>query len=139
MKALTLLIYLIIPFSLYSQSDLDKIVKEAEKNICDCTKKTFIKNGVDVIKLEQITNIYKKTNNIPNNEIPTVNKLYKQINSNISNISAGINSCREKFIENPKYKPYFNDQLFTNKLQKALDFNNYYYGPIIIRKLAIKK
>ena len=139
MKTLAILIYIILPFCIYSQNDIDKAVREAELNICNCTKETLINNGVDVVKLVQITNVYKKTNSIPNSETANVNRLYRQINFNIDNISKGINMCRSKFIDNPKFKPFLSNQVFTSKLEKALDYNNYYFGPKIIKKLATKK
>lgn len=138
MKTNYLLLCLFISFLTYSQSNIDKVVGEAEKNICDCTKISLIKNGVDVPKLVEISNLYKTKKSIPNSYTPIIQNLYKQIKSNIKAISTDVNICRENFKTNPKFQTYFKNKSFKDKLEIALDFNNYYYGPKLIIQLAKK-
>ena len=128
----------LISFITYSQSNIDKVVGEAEKNICDCTKTALIQNGVDILKLVEISNLYKAKKSVPNSYSSAIQKLYKQINSNVSAISSDINTCRQNFKSNPKFQPYFSNKLFLEKLEHRLDLNNYYYGPNLIKKLAKK-
>lgn len=118
----------------YSQTDVTQKAKEGAQFICDCTKKTLVKNGIDTAKLTEIFNSYNSKGSLLNKYNADVKKINNQMKLKYSLVETDIYDCRNQFRQ--KFSSYLKNRLFLEKMQTILDNNPFTSGPKLIKDLA---
>lgn len=136
-KIITVITFLILftfPLKFYGQSDLNQKAKEGANFICDCTKKSLVKNGIDTAKLTEIFNSYNSKGALLNKYNADVKKINNQMKQKYSLVETDIYDCRNQFRQ--KFSSYLKNRLFLEKMQTILDNNPFISGPKLIKDLA---
>jgi hypothetical protein len=118
----------------YSQTDVTQKAKEGAQFICDCTKKSLVKNGIDTAKLTEIFNSYNSKGTLLNKYNADVKKINNQMKQKYSLVETDIYDCRNQFRQ--KFSSYLKNRLFLEKMQTILDNNPFTSGPKLIKDLA---
>ena len=132
---ITLLIVFTLPSKFYGQSDVNQKAKEGANFICDCTKKSLDKNGINTLKLAEIYNSYQLKDSLLSKYNADVKKINNQMNLKYSLVEADIYLCRDKFRQ--KYSNYLKNKTFLDKMQTIINTNAYTNGPKLIKNLAL--
>ena len=132
---ITFLILFTLPSKFYGQSDVNQKAKEGANFICDCTKKSLDKNGINTIKLAEIYNSYQSKGSLLSKYNADVKKINNQMNLKYSLVEADIYLCRDQFRQ--KYSNYLKNKIFLDKMQSIINANPYTNGPKLIKNLAL--
>lgn len=132
---ITFLILFTLPSKFYGQSDVNQKAKEGANFICDCTKKSLDKNGINTVKLAEIYNSYQSKGSLLSKYNADVKKINNQMNLKYSLVEADIYLCRDQFRQ--KYSNYLKNKIFLDKMQSIINANPYTNGPKLIKNLAL--
>lgn len=136
-KIITIITFLFIftlPSRFYGQSDVNQKAKEGANYICDCTKKSLDKHGINTLKLAEIYNSYQSKGSLLSKYKTDVKKINNQMNLKYSLVEADIYLCRDKFRQ--KYSNYLKNKTFLDKMQSVINTNPFTNGPKLIKNLA---
>ena len=131
---ITFIFIFISPSKFYGQSDVNQKAKEAASFICDCTKKSLDRNGINTVKLAEIYNSYQSKGSLLSKYNADVKKINNQMNLKYSLVETDIYLCRDKFRQ--KYSNYLKNKTFLEKMQTIINTNPYTNGPKLIKNLA---
>ncbi|RTZ01434.1 hypothetical protein EKL98_14940 [Flavobacterium bomense] len=130
----TFLIIFALPSKFYGQSDANQKAKEGANFICDCTKKSLDKNGINTSKLAEIYNSYQLKGSLLSKYNADVKKINNQMNLKYSLVEADIYLCRDKFRQ--QYSNYLKNKTFLDKMQTIINTNPFTNGSKLIKNLA---
>lgn len=136
-KIITIFTFLILfPLhsKIYSQSDVNQKAKEGADFVCDCSKKSLDKNGINTVKLAEIYNSYQSKSTLLSKYNSDVKKINNQMNLKYSLVEADIYSCRNQFRQ--KFNSYLKNRAFLDRMQTIINANPYTNGPKLIKELA---
>lgn len=133
-KTKIILLSILFIFTNFYGQNIDQKAKTGADFICECSKTSLAKNGVDTEKLLEVYNSYQAQGSLLNKYSNDVKKLREQLNSNYSKIETEIYSCRNLFRE--KFKSDLNNKEFLSKMQTIINKNAYTNGPKLIQNLT---